>query len=153
MLQMVIWHWDDQRRSSFPLLSFFSHSVMSGSLQPHGLQYVRPLCPSSTLGIYSNSCPLSQWCHPTISSSVIPFSSHLQSFLASESFPMSQFFTSGFSFNISPSNEHSGLISFRMVWLGLLAVQGTRKSFVQHHSSKASILWCSASGEGNDKPL
>ena len=58
-----------------------------------------------------------------------------------------------FSFSISPSNEYSGLISFRMDWLGLLAVQGTLKSFVQHHSSKASILWCSASGEGNDKPL
>ena len=117
---------------------------MSGSLQPHGLQYVRPLCPSSTLGIYSNSCPLSQWCHPTISSSVVPFSSRIQSFPTSGSFQMSQFFTSGFSFNISPSNEHSGLISFRMVWLGLLAVQGTLKSLLQHHSSKASIFRHSA---------
>ena len=73
----------------------FSHSVMSDCLRPHGLQYARPLCPSPTLRAYSNSCPLSWWCHPTSSSSVIPFSSCLQSFPASGSFPMSQFFTSG----------------------------------------------------------
>ena len=73
----------------------FSHSVMSDSLQPHGLQHARHPCPSPTPRVYSNSCPLSQWCHPTISSSVVPFSSHLQSFPASGSFPMSQFFTSG----------------------------------------------------------
>ena len=72
-----------------------SHSVMSDSLQPHGLQYTRPPCPSPTPRAYSNSLPLSQWCHPIISSSVIPFSSHLQSFPASGSFPMSQFFESG----------------------------------------------------------
>ena len=70
----------------------FSRSVMSDSLWPHGLQHARPACPSPTPGIYSNSCPLSQWCHPTISSSVIPFFSCLQSYPASESFPMSQFF-------------------------------------------------------------
>ena len=73
----------------------FSCSVVSNSLQPHGLQHTRTPCPSPTPGAYSNSCPLSQWCHPTISSSVIPFSTHLQSFLASGSFPMSQFFASG----------------------------------------------------------
>ena len=79
-----------------------------------------------------------------------PFSSHLQSFPASGSFPMSQFFTSGgqsiwsFSFSISPSNEYSGLISFWMDWLDLFAIQGTLKSLLQHHNSKASILWCSA---------
>ena len=93
-------------------------------------------------------CPLSQWCHPTISSSVIPFSFCLQSFPASGSFPMSQFFVSGgqsiFSFSISPSTEYAGLISFRMDWLDFLAVQGTLKSLLQHHSSKASILWHSA---------
>ena len=72
----------------------FSHSVMANSLQPHGLQHTRPPCPSPTPGIYSNSCPLNRWCHPTISSSVIPFSSCLQSFLASGPFPMSQFFAS-----------------------------------------------------------
>ena len=73
----------------------FSYSVMSDSLRPHGLQHTRPPCPSPTRGVYSNSCPLSRWCHPNISSSVIPFSSHLQSFPASGSFQMSQFFTSG----------------------------------------------------------
>ena len=124
-------------------------SVVSDSLRPHGLQHARPPCPSITPGIYPNSCPLSRWCYPTISFSVVPFSSCLQSFPASGSFQMSQFFASGgqstgvFSFNISPSNEHSGRISFRMDWLDL-AVQETLKSLLQHHSSKASILWCSA---------
>ena len=73
----------------------FSHSVVSDSLRPHGLQHTRLPCPSPTPGACSNSCPLSQWCHPAISSSVIPFSSCLQSFPASGSFPMSQVFTSG----------------------------------------------------------
>ena len=73
----------------------FSRSVMSDSLGPHGLQHARPHCPSPTPGIYSNSCPLSWWCHPTILSSVLPFSSCLQSFPASGSLPMSQFFASG----------------------------------------------------------
>ena len=72
----------------------FSRSVMSDSLQPHGLQHAQSPCPSPTSGVYSNSCPLSQWCHPTISSCVIPFSSHLQSFPASGSFQMSQLFAS-----------------------------------------------------------
>ena len=69
-------------------------SVVSNSLRPHGLQHARPPCPTPTPGVYSNSCPLSQWCHPTISSSVVPFSSCLQSFPTSWSFPMSQFFAS-----------------------------------------------------------
>ena len=73
----------------------FSRSVVSHPLWPHGLQHARPPCPSPTPGAYSNSCPLSQWCHPTISSSVVPFSSHLQSFPASGSFQISQFFASG----------------------------------------------------------
>ena len=73
----------------------FSLSVMSDSLWPHGLQHARPPCPSPTHGAYSNSCSLIRWCHPTISSSVVPFSSHLHSFPASGSFPMSQFITSG----------------------------------------------------------
>ena len=73
----------------------FSHSVVSDSLQPHGQQHARPPCPSPTPRAYSNSCPLHQWCHPAISSSVVPFSSCLQSFPASGSFPVSWFFTSG----------------------------------------------------------
>ena len=124
---------------------------MSNSLWPHGLQHTRPPCPSPIPGVYSNSCPLSQWCHLTISSSVVPFFCCLQSLPASGSFLMSQFFLRirwpkycSFSFSISPSNEYSGLISFRMDWLDLLAVQGTLKSLLQHHSSKASILQCSA---------
>ena len=106
----------------------------------------RPPYPSPTPGACSNSCPLSQRCHPTILSSVVPFSSCLQSFPASESFQMSHLSTSGresigsFSFRMSPSNEYSGLI-FTMDWLDLLAVQGTLKSLLQHHSSKASIHW------------
>ena len=101
-------------------------SVMSDSLPPHEPQHARPPCPSPIPGVYSNSCPLSRWCHPTISSSVVPLSSRLQFFLASRSFPVSQLFVSvgqsiGFSFSISPSNEYSGLISFRMDWVDLLA--------------------------------
>ena len=76
-------------------ISRFSHSVVSDSLQPHGLQHARPPCPSPIPGAYSNSCPLSQWCHPTVLSSVVPCSSCLQSFPASGSFKMSQFFQSG----------------------------------------------------------
>ena len=73
----------------------FSCSVMSDSLQPHGLQHTRPPCPLPSPGVYSNSCPLSRWCHPTILSSVVPFPSCLQSFPASGSFQMSQLFASG----------------------------------------------------------
>ena len=73
----------------------FSHSVISNCLRPHGLQHAKPLCPSPTPRACSNSCPWSQWCHPTISSFVIPFSSHFQSFPASGSFPVSQFFALG----------------------------------------------------------
>ena len=73
----------------------FSHSVVSDSLRPHGLQCARAPCPSPTPGVYSDSCALSWWCHPTTSSSVVPFSSHLLSFPASGSFPVSQFFASG----------------------------------------------------------
>ena len=125
----------------------FSHSVMSDSLQSYALQHTRLPCPSPTSRTYSNLCPSSQWCYTTISYSVDPFSSHLQSVPTSGSFLMSQFFTSwpkywSFSFNISPSNEYSGMISFRIDWLDLLAVQGTLKS-LQHHSTKASLLWCS----------
>ena len=122
---------------------------MSNPLQFQGFQIARPPCLSPTPRLYPNSCPLSQWCHPTISSSVKPFSTHLQSFPAPGSFQMSQFCIRwqkywSFSFSISPSSEYSGLISYRMAWLDRLAVQGTLKSLLQHHCSKASILWCSA---------
>ena len=97
----------------------------------------------------SNSCPSSRCCRPTISSSVIPFSSCLQSFPASGSFPKSQLFASdgqstGVQFSMNPSNEYSGLIFFRIDRFDLLAVQGTLKSLLQHHNLKASILWHSA---------
>ena len=119
---------------------------MSNSLWPHGLQHTRLPYPSPSPGACSNSCPLSQWRHPAISSSLIPFFSCFLSFPASGSFPMSQFFASGWQ-NIGVSASASvlplgwtGLISFRMDWLDLLAVQGTLKNLLQHHSSKASVL-------------
>ena len=128
--------------------SQFCLSVVSNSLQPHKPQHARPPCPSPTPGVHPNPCPLSRWCHPTISSSVAPFSSSnlsqhqgLFKWVTSshqvakvlESQPQHQ-----------SSNEYSGLISFRRDGLDLLAVQGTLKSLLQHHSSKASILQCSA---------
>ena len=106
----------------------FSHSVVSDSLWPHRLQQARPPCPSPTPRVHSNSCPLSQWCLPTISSSVVPFSSCPQSFptsgyfhFSNESFLLirwSKYWS--FSFSINPSNEHSGLISLgRTGWISL----------------------------------
>ena len=121
---------------------------MSNSLWPHGLQHTRPPCPSPTPGVYPDSCPLSWWCHPTIS--------FCHPLLLPSIFPSIRVFSNelglhirypkywSFSFTISPSNEYSGLISFRMDWLDLLAVQETLKSLLQHHSSKASILQHSA---------
>ena len=129
----------------------FSRSVVSDSLQLHGLQHARLPCPSPTPRACSNSCPLSWWCYP---------SNHLilccPLLLLPSIFPSIRVFSSksvlrircpkywSFSFSISPSNEYSGLISFRMDWLDLLAVQGTLKSLLQLHSSKASILRRSA---------
>ena len=105
----------------------FSCSVMSNSMRPHGLQHTRPPCPLPTPGVYSNSCPLSRWCHPIISSSVIPFSSHLQSFPASGSFQMGQFFTSGgqtigtsVSASVCPLNIQDW---FPLGWTGLISLQ------------------------------
>ena len=122
----------------------FSRSVVSNSLRQRGLQHVRLPWASPTTRAYSSSCPSSQWCHLA---SVVPFSSRLQPFPASGFF-FSQWISfhirwpnyRSFSFNISPSNEHPRLISFRMDWLDLLAAQGTLKSLLQHHSSRASIL-------------
>ena len=123
---------------------------MFDSLQPHGLQHTRLPCPSPTPRTYSNSCPLSQWCHPTISFSVIPFSSSLQSFLASGSFPMSQFFASGgqsigvsASASVLPMNIQDLSPLGWTGWISLL-FKGLLKSLLQHHSSKASVLQCSA---------
>ena len=126
----------------------FSRSVMSDSLWPHEL-HARPLCPSPTPGVHSDSRPLSQWCHPAISSSVVPFSSCPQ-FLPASVFSNESTLHMrwpkywSFSFSIIFSKEIPGLIFFRMDWLYLLAVQGTLKSLLQHHSSKASILQHSA---------
>ena len=116
-------------------------------MPPHGLEYTRFPCPSLSPGVCSNFCPLSQWCHPTISSSVAP------PFLLPSVFPIIRVFSSesvlcimwpklGFSFRISPSNEYSGLISFRIDWFDFPAAEGTLKNLLQHHSSKASVLWC-----------
>ena len=134
----------------FQVLSVqFSRSVMSDSLRPHEPQHARPPCPSPTPGVHPNPCPLSRWCHPTISSFVVPFSSSLQSFQASlfsneSALPIKWPKYWSFTFNICPSNEYSGIISFRTDWLALLAVQVTLKSLLQYHSSKASILRHSA---------
>ena len=136
--------------ASGPICSVqFSHSVMSDSSRSHEPQHARPLCPLPTARVYPNLCPLCWWCHPTISSSVILFSSYLQSFAASGSF---KWVSSShqwpkywsFSCSVSPSNEYSVLISFSMDWLDLLTVQGIFKSLLQHHSSKTLILRCSA---------
>ena len=126
----------------------FSLSVVSDSLQPHELQHAKLPRPSLTPRVHSNSCPSSRWCHPAISSSVVHFSSCTQSLLASVFSSESTLRMRwpkywSFSFSIIPSKEHSGLTSFRMDWLDLLAVHGTLKSLLQHHSSKASILQCS----------
>ena len=107
----------------------FSLSVMSDSVRSHGLQHARLPCPSPTPGTCSNS---SWWCHPAISSSVVPFSSCCQSFPASGPKCWS------FSFSISPSSEYSGLISFMIDWFDLLAVQGTLKSLLQHQFKNIS---------------
>ena len=127
----------------------FSLSVVSNSLQPQELQHIRPPFPSPTPRVHSNSCPLSQWCHPAISSSrpllllpPIPPSIRVFSNESTLCKRCPKYWS--FSFSIIPSKEHPGLISFRMDWLDLLAVQGTLKSLLQHHSSKASILRCSA---------
>ena len=116
---------------------------MSDSLWPHGLQHARPPCTSPTPRAYSDSCPLRRWCHLIL-------------LLPPSIFPCIRFFSNesvlrirwpkywSFSFSINPSNEYSGLISFSMDWLDFLAVQGTCKSLLQHHSSKASILRRSA---------
>ena len=132
------------------MLLLFSRSVMSDSLLPHGLLHAKLPYPSPSPRVCSNSCPFSQWCHPTISSSVTSLSSCFQSFSESGSFLMGWLFASGgkstgvsFSFGIIPSKEYSGFISFRIDWFDLLVFQGTL-SLLHHHGSKAPILWHSA---------
>ena len=117
----------------------FSRSVMSNSLQPHRLQHTRPPCPSPTPGVYLNSCPLSQWCHPTITSSIVPFSSHLQSFPASGFFPMSQFFTLGSqsigvsaSTSVLPMNTQDW---FPLGWIGWISLQSKGLSRVSSNTT------------------
>ena len=112
----------------------FSHSVTFDSLRPPGLQHARLPCPSPTSRAFSNSCPLSQWCHPTISSSVVPFSSCLQSFPVSESFPVSQFFSWGgqnirvsASISVLPMNIQDW---FPLGWTGWISLQSKRFSRV-----------------------
>ena len=125
------------------LLLLFSCPIMSNSLQPLELQHARLLCPSSSPEVCPSLCPLHRWCHPATSSSDALFSFCLQSFPASETFQMSQLFTSirwpkywRFSFSFSPSDEFSELISLKIDWFVLLAVQETLRSFLQHHSLK-----------------
>ena len=131
---------------SFSSVQWFSHVWL---FTTPWLQHTSLPCSSPTPRAYSNSWSLSWWCHPTISPSVVPFSSCLQTsrirVFSKESvlhIRWPKYWS--FSFSISPSSEYSGLISFRMDWLDLLSVQGTLKSLLQHHSSKASILQCSA---------
>ena len=124
----------------------FSRSVVSDSLQPHELQHTRPPCPP-TPRVYSNSCPSMSsnhliLCCPLLLLPPIPPSIRVFSVESALRMRWPKYWS--FSFSISPSNEHPGLISLRMDWLDLLAVQGTLKSLLQHHSSKASILQCSA---------
>ena len=123
---------------------------MSDSLQPHALQYARLPCPSLSPRVFSNSCPVSWWCHPTISSSIASFSSCPQSFPASGSFLISWLFASGGQrtgasalATVLPVNIQ-GWFPFRIDWFDLLAIQGTLKSLLQHHNLKASIFCCSA---------
>ena len=120
-----------------------SHSVMSDSLQPHGLQHSRPPCPSAIPKVHPNPCPLSQWYRPTISSSVVPFSSDLQSFPASGSFPMSQFFASGgqsigvsASTSVPPMNTQDW---FPLGWTGWISLQSKGLSRVFSNTTVQSI--------------
>ena len=133
----------------------FSRSVMSNSLWPHGLHHARPPCPSPTPGVYSNSCPLSWWCDPTISSSVVPFSSHLRSFPVSGSFPMSQFFISGgqgiavsASASFLPMNIQDW---FPLGWTGLISLhsKGLSRVFSNTTVQKHQFFGAQLSSQSN----
>ena len=141
------------------------HSVMSDSLWPHGLQHARLFCPSLSPGVGSKSCLLRWWSYPTISSSAVPFSSCLQFVPASFSRVLSSESALcirwpkywSFSFNISPSKEHPGLISFRMGWLDLLAIQGLSRIFssttVQKHQFFSAQLSSQSNSHIHTRPL
>ena len=138
-LCLVYYFWECRE-----LYNQFSRSVVSDSLPPHGLQHARPPCPSPTPRVYSDSCPLSQWCHPTISSSVIPFSSCLQSFPASGSFPVSQFFTSvgqsmgaSSSTSVLPMNVQDW---FPLGWTGWISLQAKGLSRVFSNTTLFNII-------------
>ena len=146
MFYLVWWMWQICRPK--PTVQF-SRSVVSESLRPHGLQHARPLCPSPAPRVYSNSCPLSRWCHTTISCSVNPFSSHLQSFPASGSFPMCQFFPPGgqsigvsASTSVLPMNIQDW---FPLGLIGLISLQSKRllrvfsSTTVQEHQFFGSL--------------
>ena len=129
------------------IFQFSSVTQSCPTLWPRGLRHARPPCPSPTPGIYSNSCLLSWWCHPTICHPILlppSICPNIRVFSSESVLRIRWTKYWSISFNIGPSNEYSGLISFRMDWLDLLAVQGTLKSLLQHHTSKAPILWCSA---------
>ena len=125
--EFSVWFWHLLIQQIFPFSSVqFSHSVMSDSLRPHELQHARLPCPSPTPRVYPNSCPFSQWCHPTISSSVIPFSSGLQSFPTSGSFQMTQFFTSGgqnIGISVSTSVLPMNTQDWSLGWTGCISLQ------------------------------
>ena len=127
----------------------FSRSVVSNSLRPHELQHARLPCPSLSPRVCPGSCLLTQWWHPTVSSSVIPFSSCPQSFLASGSFPWwvtsSHQITKVLELQYQSFSEYSGLVSFRIDWFDILAVQGLSKSLLQHHSLKKIQFFCAQS--------
>ena len=136
----------------------FSHSVVSDSLQPHGLQQARLPCSSPTPGVYSNSCPLSQWCHPTISSSIVLFSSRLQSFPKSESFQMSQFFVSDDQ-SIGVSALTSALPMnirdwFPLVWTGWISLQSKGLSRVFSNTTvQKHQFFCAQPSSQSNSPI
>ena len=126
--------------------NLFSCSVVSDFLRPHRLRHARLLCPSPSLGAFTNSCPSSWWCHPTTLSSVpllLPSIFSSIRVFSSES-ALHIRWPKYWSFSISPSYEYLGLISFRIYWYNLLAVLGTLKHLLKHDISKTSILGCSA---------
>ena len=156
---------ENLKKQNQPFISSvqFSRSVMSDSLRPHGLQHARPPCPSPTPGVCPNSCPLSRWCHPTISSSVVPFSFHLQSFPGSGSFQISQLFTSdGQSLGVSASTSVLQMNIqdwFPLAWTDWISLQSKRlsrvfsKTTVQKHQFFGAQLFLWSNSHVHTWPL